>query len=213
MTSISNKIKIIYDNNYTKIIATENIAKNEIILIEKPIYKENDIIILLYSILKNKEDNIIKNLYPRKNIELLNNNNPFLNISKIINNHPNKKIKQYLSLIDINIVYFYYYKILFNAFDMNNSPTILPFGAMMNHSCDPNIIFYEKNNLMYFQTLKNIKKNEELCYSYFRNYKPNNEKEKKIYLINHYNFECACTKCFSLVYTLKINGQHHNQLN
>ena len=97
-----------------------------------------------------------------------------------------------LLLININLLYHYYCKILFNAFQMNSSCAILPIGAMMNHSCKPNIYFYEKNNEMHFEALTNINKNEELCYSYLRNYKYSNEKDKQYYLLNHYNFVCKC---------------------
>jgi hypothetical protein len=61
-------MEIINDINNNRIIAKENIKKRKIILIEEPVYKEKDIIYLLYIILKNKDDINIKNLYPRNNI-------------------------------------------------------------------------------------------------------------------------------------------------
>ena len=186
-------INIINDIDNSKIIAKENIKKGTIILIEKPVYKEKNIILLLYILIKNKDDINIKNLYPRNNINI---NSTFLQtIYKLINNYPDKKIKQFLLLIDTNILIFYYYKILFNAFDMN-TPAILPIGAKMNHSCKPNVYFYQKNNLMYFEALNDIKKNDELCYSYLRNYNFINQKDKQNYLLNHYNFICKCVMCF-----------------
>jgi hypothetical protein len=187
------KINIVNDINNTKIIAKENIKKGTIVLIEEPKFKEKDIIYLLYIILKNKDDINIKNLYPRNNI---NHNSIYIQtLYKLINNYPDKKIKKHLLLIDTNIINLYYYKILFNAFDMNNYPAILPIAAKMNHSCKPNIYFYQKNNLMYFETLCDIKKEEELCYSYLRNYKFINQKDKQNYLFNHYNFICKCIIC------------------
>lgn len=185
-------INIINDIDNSKIIAKEYIKKGAIILIEEPVYKEKNIILLLYTFLKNKDDTNIKNLYPRNNINI---KSTFLQtIYKLINNYPDKKIKQFLLLIDTNILIFYYYKILFNAFDMNY-PAILPIGAKMNHSCNPNIYFYKKNNLMYFEALIDIKKGEELCYSYLRNYNFINQKDKQNYLLNHYNFICKCHIC------------------
>jgi hypothetical protein len=197
MSFISNKITIKTDNyeGYF-IIANSNINKGETILIEQPIFNDIDIISLLYTIIKNKDTVYIKNLYPRTNdIKLLNTkDNPYIiNLSKIINKYDNKKIKEFLLSININDIYFYYYKILFNAFEMNNKSVILPIGAMMNHNCKPNIIFKSINingiNYMEFKAINNIKKNEELCYSYLRNYKGNNN---KLYLLNHYNFICQC---------------------
>ncbi len=198
MSFISNKITIKLDNGY-KIIANDNINKGDIVLVEQPIFNEDDIIYLLYTIIKNKDIENIKNLYPRtNNIKLLNEkDNPYIiNLSKIINKYSNKKIKEFLLSIDINVLYFYYYKILFNAFEMNNKSVILSIGAMMNHNCNPNIIFNSINikgiNYMQFIALSNIKKHEELCYSYLRNYKGLN---KKNYLLNHYNFSCNCSSC------------------
>ncbi len=203
-----NNIKIIKDDNY-KIIAKNKIKKGEIILVEEPIYKEADIIKLLYEILRNKDDYNIISLYPRKYMNLNNpyfNNNYFINIMKVINNYNNTKIRKFLLLIDINTLFFYYLKILFNAFQMNNYACILPIGAMMNHSCSPNIIFYEKNNMMIFEALTNINKNDELCYSYLRNYKYANNKDKQLYLLNHYNFICECPLCYNnLPSSFKLN--------
>ena len=204
MAYISDKIKTIKTDGY-KIIANNNINKDDIILIEQPIFNENDIISLLYTIIKNKDTIYIKNLYPRTNdIKLLNiKDNPYnpsnINLLKIIHKYDNKKIKEFLLSININEIYFYYYKILFNAFEMNNNSVILSIGATMNHSCKPNIIFKSINingiNYMEFKAINNIKINDELCYSYLRNYKGFNN---KLYLLNHYNFICQCIKCNKL---------------
>lgn len=202
MAYISDKIKIIKTDGYF-IRANNNINKGETILIEQPIFNETDIISLLYTIIKNKDTIYIKNLYPRTtNFKLLNiKDNPYnVYLLKIINKYPNNKIKDFLLSININDIYFYYYKILFNAFEMNNNSVILQIGAMMNHSCKPNIIFNSINikgiNYMKFKAINNIKKDEELCYSYLRNYKENNNRlNQRLYLLNHYNFICQCNLC------------------
>ena len=205
MSYISNKIEIIKKDGYM-IIANSNITKGDIILIEEPSYEEHDIVNLLYTIIKNKDMMNIKNLYPRtSDFKLLSIKDNIYNVNllKIINKYHNKKIKDFLLLIDINEIYFYYYKILFNAFEMNNSSVILSIGAMMNHSCIPNIIFDTINikgiNYMQFIALTNIKKNDELCYSYLRNYKLNHRLNQRLnrrsYLLNHYNFICQCNLC------------------
>jgi hypothetical protein len=198
MNNITNpNIKIINDNDFYKIISTKFIEKNTIILIETPaIYLSNkpktneDILLnMLYLILKHKDCQFIKNLYPRaiiKNQPKV--RNPYnINLLKLIKNCTNKIIKNYLLFFDKDTLYMHYYKYLFNAFDMNNSPVILPIGAMMNHSNNPNIIFYSENNKMIFKTLTNIKPNEELCYSYLRNVKYKTNEEINEYLFNHYN--------------------------
>lgn len=195
-TFFSTKICLIKEDNY-KVIAIDNIKKGEVILIEKPIYQELDIIKLLYELIKNKTDINIVNLYPRVNfnLHLLSDNLYLSNLINIINKYNNQKVKKYLLSVKIDLLYLYYLKILFNAFQMNNYSSILPLGAMMNHSCKPNIIFYEKNNMMIFEALTNINKNDELFYSYLRNYKYNNQKDKQNYLLNHYNFNCSCSIC------------------
>ncbi len=184
-------IKILFANDY-KVIANENIKKGTKILIEKPIYIADDIIGLLYIMLKNSSDKDLINLYPRGDFKLLNDkNNPYnIDLYKLINKY-DKNIKKFLLSINEKQLYNYYYKILFNAFQLNNKVCILKIGAMMNHSCSPNIIFYENNNNMIFETNSNIKKGTELCYSYLRNYKLGKDNHK--YLMDHYNFICNCT--------------------
>ncbi len=195
---INPNIKIVYENDSYKIISTNFIEKNTHILIEHPkIYLSNNIkdneeklLQMLYLILKYKDSLFIKNLYPRATIKnpIGNINNPYnINIIKLIKNCKNKIIKNYLLFFDKECLYMHYYKYLFNAFDMNNNPVILPIGAMMNHSNNPNIIFYPENDKMVFKTINNIKPNEELCYSYLRNYKYKSNEEINEYLFNHYN--------------------------
>ena len=198
---MNNNIKIVYENDYYKIISNNFIEKNTIVLIEDPeIYLSNnpktneDILLnMIYIILKNKDSLFIKNLYPREIIEPNKTasrcaNNPYnINLIKLIKTCTNKIIKNYLLFFDKDTLYMHYYKYLFNAFDLNNSPVILPIGAMMNHSNNPNIMFYPENNKMIFKTIKKIKPNEELCYSYLRNVKCKTNEEINEYLFNHYN--------------------------
>ncbi len=196
---INPNIKIICENDFYKIISKKFIEKNTIVLIESPkLYLSNnpktneDILLnMLYLILKYKDTLFIKNLYPRAIIKnpIGNINNPYnINLIKLIKNCSNKIIKNYLLFFDKDTLYMHYYKYLFNAFDMDNSPVILPIGAMMNHSNNPNIIFYSENNKMIFKTINDIKPNEELCYSYLRNCKYKTPDEINEYLYNHYNF-------------------------
>lgn len=200
---MSNDITIICEHDFYKIIAVNNIKKGTIIMKDKSDYnlfgyvKTNQILDILYLMLKNKDDDKIINLYPRNNIDLLNyKNNPYLiNLQKEIKYCSNNKIKKYLLNHDIDTLYTYYYKILFNAFDMYSTPILLFNGAMMNHSCNPNVKFYEFNNAMYFETLYDIKKGDELTYSYLRNANIKSEDDKQVYLLNHYNFQCNCSLC------------------
>jgi hypothetical protein len=197
--SISKDINIVFSNDSYKVIANKNIKKGEIILVETPKYhlfdQPNDNIKMLYLLLLNKDDSDIANLYPRKPVDIKKENNPYyINIIRTINTYSDKKIKNFLLNFNKETLNQYYYKYLFNAFLMNNKPAILPIGAMMNHSCTPNVKFYEKDICMYFETLCNIPKNTELCYSYLRNTKLDNTQDKLEYLLNHYNFICQDCK-------------------
>jgi len=193
---MSNDIKIVYDNDFYKIIALNDIKKGTIVMKEISEYnlfgchKTNQILDMLYIMLKNKHDTQIINLYPRNNVKLLNqsNNHYLIDLQKEIKFCSDNKIKKFLLEQNIDTLYTYYYKILFNAFNMYSTPVLLFNGAMMNHSCNPNIKFYEINNAMYFETICDIKKGDELFISYLRNADDDTHK----YLLNHYNFQCKC---------------------
>jgi len=197
---INSCISILYDAYGYKVIATSYIPKNTIIVQEEPIYNifgehnNNRTIQILYEMCKQK-DNRIDMLYPREYIEI-SRTNPYnfhtINIMKDIKKYNDKNISSYLLSIDSKQLEIYYYKYLFNAFDMYNSPTILFIGAKFNHSCTPNITFHEKDNVMIFQTNQCIEKGTELMISYLRN---TTNIYTQTYLSNHYNFRCRCKKC------------------
>jgi hypothetical protein len=204
---LSNDIVIILKNDYYKIISKTFIKKGTIIMKEIPQYNLfgydniNPIIEMIYIMLQNNSDINIQNMYPRNIITLLNDkNNPYLiNLIKDIKKYPNDKIKKYLLSFDFDTLNKYYLKYLFNAFQMYDSPVLLFNGAMMNHSCNQNIKFYQINNAMYFETLTDINKGHELTYSYLRNAHIKSLDEKINYLINHYNFKCTCTLCNNII--------------
>jgi len=174
-----------------------------------------ELVIMLDKMVKHYNYEEITELYPRTRINEKDfikpfQTNPFnINITKIIKNQSNYKNPRYSSNsryssnprnenniklefhknTSIDIYQECYWKYLFNAFDMYNSPVILPIGAKINHSNTPNIYFYEKNNAMYFETIKNIKTGEEITYSYLRNFDTNKyNMTQEDYLAYHYNF-------------------------
>lgn len=193
---VSTNITINYVDDYYKITANDNIKKGTIVMKEKSDFnlfgyiKNNNVFDMLYIILKNKDNNNIKNLYPRNKINIINKkDNPYIfDLRKEIRKYKDDKIKNFLLNIDDDILYLHYYKYLFNAFQIYDSSILLFKGARMNHSENPNIKFYSQNDCMYFETIKDIKKGEELTYSYLRNVKLISKEEITQYLINHYNF-------------------------
>lgn len=199
---ISDDILILFQKDFYKIIAKNDIKKDTIVIKEIPLYHlfgkiKYDRMLQFLHVMITTNDSKIDALYPRQNIEPLDKNNPYnINLIKYIKEANYDKIKDDL-LLSKNLNK-YYYKYLFNAFEMYNSPVLLFIGAMMNHSCQPNIKFYEKNNAMYFEALTDIKKGDELTYSYLRNSGVTTDKDKKMYLIQHYNFKCQCKLCVKM---------------
>ena len=203
---ISNDILISFNNDFYKIVAKNDIKKGTIVIKEIPSYHlfgevNYDRMLQFLHVMITANDSKIDTLYPRNDIELLDKNSPYnINLIKCIkeaNYNKFDKIKDDLLLSEkLNE---YYYKYLFNAFEMYNSPVLLFIGAMMNHSCQPNVKFYEKNNAMYFEASTDIKKGDELTYSYLRNSKTKTNKDNKKYLIQHYNFECQCKLCIKVL--------------
>jgi hypothetical protein len=189
---VSDKIKIIDDSNYSKIIAINNITKDDIIIIEYPkinLFGEEEIDKGLQTIKKyieTKEDK----LYPRD----INNfpiTNMVKNVHKIIK-YADNKLKRFFENYTKKEIEFYYAKYLYNTFEgFNYGPLTLPICAKLNHSCNPNVIFnFNKNNgTMMVKALRNIKRNDEIFGSYLMNKKIDNHKN---YLYEHYAFMCNC---------------------
>jgi len=188
---ISPKIKIVKDRDYNKIVAINNINKNEILIEE---YSE----INLFG-----EKNIDKALQVMKKYIILNENElyprdknyiktPMLkDIHKIIKNS-DIKLQNFFSNYDKETIEFYYAKYLYNSFEgYNYGPLTLPTIAKINHSCNNNVNynFNKLKGIMIVTSNRNIKANEEL----FDNYLSNKYiKDHKNYLLNHYGFDCKC---------------------
>lgn len=197
---ISNKIKFINLNDYTKAIAIDDIKKDEILIIEYSkinLFEENQNnreIKILKKYLENKNNIDIVNLYPRNynfiKTDMINSIHSLIKSIKNIDN------KLYLFLMNHKKedLEFYFAKYIFNAFEGHNfGPLTLPNIAKLNHSCKPNVKFtFNKNNkYMYVKSIRHIKKGEEIFDSYLENKKIKNH---KIYLHEHYGFTCDCIK-------------------
>jgi hypothetical protein len=195
---ISDKIKIIKSNDYHKVISTQDINKDELLIIEYPefnLYGFNVIERTLQTIqlyLMNKTNKYIKDLYPRtydyKKTEMINSIHKVIKSIKNINNDLYIFFQKYPK----EEVELYFTKYLYNAFEGNNyGPLTLPIIAKLNHSCIPNVKFtFNKNDgCMYVYAVQNINKNEEIYDSYIENKKI---KDHKLYLQEHYGFSCYC---------------------
>jgi len=187
---ISDKINLIVNSDYYKIIAIKDIKKDDRLIIEYPKYNlygtemldREKQILKLY--IDNMDDPDIKDLYPRTNdytkTKLIK------NIYKIIKS--DKKFNEY----DKNLIELCIAKYIFNAFEgFDFGPLTLPLIAKINHSCQPNVRFKFNRNTgsMHLYAIKNIKKGEEILDSYLEN---KNIKSHKDYLKEHYGFICNC---------------------
>jgi hypothetical protein len=189
-TYISDKIKIIKNLEYCKIVAQENIIINDILIIEYSEYNLYGIEAInrekqmLKIYLDNKDDQFIKDLYPRtsmyKKTKLIK------SVHKLIKNDDK------FNIYDKDLIELIYAKYIYNAFEgYDFGPLTLPIISKINHSCQPNakFKFNRKTGAMHLYATRDIKKNEELFISYLENKKIKSHKE---YLQEHYGFDCNC---------------------
>ncbi len=197
------KIKqITIPNKGRGFISTEPINKDEIVLIESP-----DIFIEKY--IESPLFEIIHEIICSNQLDKFNQFVPFAinniesRLIKELKNIKNPKIKnkfdKFAKLDDYQLSLLIR-KYMQNAFNMDNSktqikPCILFWGAIFNHSCDPNIDFkFDSNkNQMIFYSNKKIGKNIELSDSYIDTKLCYELRQQQ--LISRYNFICSCTRC------------------
>jgi len=180
------------------VFATKNIPKDTIIIREKPVIYPNKSKIeltdleqmiklmhhLLHSTSKKKESFL--QLVPLVEDEYI------VNYSNIQKYH-----HQYFPELDSKTYCLYYSKMYRNAFYFYEDTAILFDATIMNHSCNPNVNYYPKQDLMFFKTIRPIKKDEELeiCYINKDTVKHMSTIERQTYLLHHYGFHCTCNTC------------------
>jgi hypothetical protein len=195
---VSDKIKFISINDYIKTIATQNINKDEILIIEYPkinifgLNQTNRELKILKKYIENKNHPDIQTLHPRNNNFIR--TDMIKSVHKIIKSIRSTDKNLYTFLIEYpkEEIEFYFAKYIFNSFEgYEYGPLTLPNIAKLNHCCNPNVKFtFNKNDKhMYVRSTINIKKGEEIFDSYLEN---KNFKNHKIYLQNHYGFACDC---------------------
>ena len=194
---ISDKIKFINSNDYNKVIAINNINKDELLIIENSDINlfgestDNRELKIVKKYIENKDKFFIKNLYPRS--QIYKKTEMIKSIHNMIKNiKSDKNLYNYFQSISKEEIEFYFAKYLYNAFEGNEfGPITLPKIAKINHSCNPNVFFtFDKTNgCMYLKAKCMIRKNEEIFDSYLENKKIKNHKS---YLEMHYGFSCDC---------------------
>lgn len=92
-------------------------------------------------------------------------------------------------------------KINFNSHgitDMNGENTIMsiclcPKLSLLNHSCDPNCMYYSFNNQIMVRAMKQIKTDQELTVAYIDLYQHRDLRHEQ--LLTQKNFNCQCERC------------------
>lgn len=69
-----------------------------------------------------------------------------------------------------------------------------PEASFFNHSCDPNVKKYRIDNRMHFQTMNDIKKDDQLCIDYYHVLNDPYLERQKIMMDNWF-FSCLCERC------------------
>jgi hypothetical protein len=190
---ISSKISITNESDYYRVIAKENIKKDERLIIENSeinlfgLNVESRELETLKLYLENMDLKAIQELYPRTNV--FNKTKLVKNIHLIIKSSKSKYFNKY----DKNIIEWYYAKYIFNAFEGHDyGPLTLPTIAKINHSCNPNVkfTFNKDTGSMHLYAIKDIKKGQEIYDSYLENKRIKSHKD---YLKEHYGFDCRCS--------------------
>lgn len=160
----SRKIEYIWDNDYRKVIAVDNIYAGDMLLIEHGLYDDitKDDNILISNILYSKK--LWDELYPRK-IEY--------SLDDILNSkNTDNIIDAITSKLNANI---------FKHEEQEGTfYTLLRDGIIFNHSKEPNATYHHIEipmkeglstiKIFYFIAYKDIKKDEEICTNYGNDY-------------------------------------------
>lgn len=189
-------------------VAIENIPKGTTLIQETPEHQldlnqeiYSDIFQLLYIILTDEDTQKVNKFHSLT--PSMSNLNLFLHFEKKILEELEKlksipKMKKVYKFFKDNYtsqeILLFCSKYISNAFSFSDDgPVMLYTGAMLNHSCLPNVIFGKINEDYYFISVRNIQKGEEICDNYCDITLDKNSRQK--YLLNQYGFKCGCLRC------------------
>ena len=80
---------------------------------------------------------------------------------------------------------------------------LYPTMCLLNHSCDNNTYKYYDGNTMVLVACKNILPGEEVTEEYFPSVQVLPKDQRRVWLLEHYWFDCQCTACQSDLPALK----------
>jgi hypothetical protein len=188
-------IAIVNSDKGRSVIATENISSSTLILVDNITFHSNDYFEIIYNIL-NSNDRELKDKY--FNLSPDNIDNTFITKQYIENELNNSNYKDYFKNVNIDLLILLIEKLSRNVFLFNEDSNIEEYGLFIdsiyfNHSCSPNVIYKIFNNKIYFYTLRDIKKGEELYITYID--PTEDRKKRKEKLFTTYGFICNCELC------------------
>jgi hypothetical protein len=110
-----------------------------------------------------------------------------------------------ISHLNHDQLWLYYEKYSRNAFSFNQgqSAVLLSQGTFFNHSCLPNVIYFQVGNKMFFVTTQRILKNQELTISYINPVKQVKIRQSSIV---KYGFVCNCLFCLDKQKSTKLQS-------
>lgn len=72
---------------------------------------------------------------------------------------------------------------------------ILPFVALVNHSCDANVFASFIDNKCVFTVMQTIEAGEQIFINYRKTFVERSKKERQAELLKSYEFDCNCSAC------------------
>ncbi|XP_055295211.1 SET and MYND domain-containing protein DDB_G0273589-like [Sitodiplosis mosellana] len=91
-----------------------------------------------------------------------------------------------------------------NAIEEDQSKSLDNIFAMINHSCSPNLHNYSIGDKCFCETIRFVKKGEQLCINYLGLADAVGTEERQMQLKSYWNFDCKCEKCQAI-----NNGNTH----
>jgi SET domain-containing protein len=194
-------ITVINSDKGRSVIATKNIKKNTLLFVDTVTYHSEDYFEIIYNILnsndkggRNAKELITKyfNLVPHTI------DDQFISREEILKKLNNSRYKEYFRNMEIDEVRILYEKLNRNMFLFNEDYKVEEGGLFIdsiyfNHSCIPNVEYDIINDKIYFHTVRDISKGEEIYISYIDTSKETSERKKE--LLKGYGFECNCELC------------------
>lgn len=186
-----------YGNGF---IALDDISENTIILEEYPLILPD----FTLQNVKSRSEYFVKSI----KFLLENHNELFMRLAPIEPVNPSEyarfvptfwiyKSKYFPELSEMEYWHFVL-KYMRNGYGFGTDKScILNFGTNFNHSCDPNVCFEKKDDVMSFRSSKNIKRGEQIYISYLTNLKKKDYLFRQRLLKFQYGFCCLCEKCIS----------------